>query len=69
MDAAYRSRLARSRPGRRHGFHLARVRAVIGLKIEDYYPAEQTLVAARPAKKNGKVNEMPRHHKAGILFG
>jgi hypothetical protein len=40
----------------------ARVSAVVGLKIEDYYPQKKRWWV-RLHEKNGKVNEMPCHHK------
>lgn len=39
-----------------------RVSAVVGLKVEDYYPQEKRWWL-RLHEKNGKVNEMPCHHK------
>jgi site-specific recombinase XerD len=43
-------------------FTFARVSAVVGLKIEDYYPQKKRWWL-RLREKNGKVNEMPCHHK------
>ncbi len=43
-------------------FSFARVSAVIGLKVEDYYPQKKRWWL-RLREKNGKVNEMPCHHK------
>lgn len=43
-------------------YSFARVSAVIGLKVEDYYP-QQKRWWLRLYEKNGKVNEMPCHHK------
>jgi integrase/recombinase XerD len=40
----------------------ARVSAVVGLKVEDYYPQKKRWWL-RLREKNGKVNEMPCHHK------
>jgi len=43
-------------------FSFARVSAVVGLKVEDYYPQKKRWWL-RLREKNGKVNEMPCHHK------
>jgi integrase len=43
-------------------FSFARVSAVINLKVEDYYPQKKRWWL-RLREKNGKVNEMPCHHK------
>ncbi len=43
-------------------FTFARVSAVLGLKVEDYYPQKKRWWL-RLREKNGKVNEMPCHHK------
>jgi integrase/recombinase XerD len=43
-------------------FTFARVSAVVGLKVEDYYPQTKRWWL-RLREKNGKVNEMPCHHK------
>ncbi|MDQ2841537.1 MAG: site-specific integrase [Acidobacteriota bacterium] len=43
-------------------FTFARVSAVVGLKVEDYY-AQKKRWWLRLREKNGKVNEMPCHHK------
>ncbi len=43
-------------------FSFARVSAVVGLKVEDYYPQKKRWWL-RLRDKNGKVNEMPCHHK------
>jgi integrase/recombinase XerD len=43
-------------------FTFARVSAVVNLKIEDYYPQKKRWWL-RLREKNGKVNEMPCHHK------
>ena len=43
-------------------FTFARVSAVVGLKVEDYYPQKKRWWL-RLREKNGKVNEMPCHHK------
>jgi integrase/recombinase XerD len=43
-------------------FTFARVSAVVGLKVEDYY-AQKKRWWLRLHEKNGKVNEMPCHHK------
>jgi len=43
-------------------FTFARVSAVVGLKVEDYYPQNKRWWL-RLREKNGKVNEMPCHHK------
>jgi integrase/recombinase XerD len=42
-------------------FSFARVSAVVGLKVEDYYPQKKRWWL-RLREKNGKVNEMPCHH-------
>ncbi len=43
-------------------FTFARVSAAVGLKVEDYYPQKKRWWL-RLREKNGKVNEMPCHHK------
>ncbi len=43
-------------------FTFARVSAVVGLKVEDYSPQNKRWWL-RLREKNGKVNEMPCHHK------
>jgi integrase/recombinase XerD len=43
-------------------FTFARVSAVVGLKVEDYYPQKKRWWL-RLREKNGKVSEMPCHHK------
>jgi site-specific recombinase XerD len=43
-------------------FTFARVSAVVNLKVEDYYPQKKRWWL-RLHEKNGKVNEMPCHHK------
>ena len=43
-------------------YSFARVSAVVGLKVEDYYPQKKRWWL-RLHEKNGKVNEMPCHHK------
>ncbi len=43
-------------------FTFARVSAVVGLNMEDYY-AQKKRWWLRLREKNGKVNEMPCHHK------
>jgi site-specific recombinase XerD len=43
-------------------YSFARVSAVVGLKVEDYFP-QQKHWWLRLHEKNGKVNEMPCHHK------
>src|SRR4051812_35123087 len=43
-------------------YSFARISAVIGLKVEDYCP-QQKRWWLRLHEKNGKVNEMPCHHK------
>ena len=43
-------------------FTFARVSAVVNLKVEDYYPQKKRWWL-RLREKNGKVNEMPCHHK------
>ena len=43
-------------------FAFARVSAVVGLKVEDYFPQKKRWWL-RLREKNGKVNEMPCHHK------
>ena len=43
-------------------FAYARVSAVVGLKVEDYFPLKKRCWL-RLHEKNGKVNEMPCHHK------
>ncbi len=51
-----------SRDGRGHAFTFAHVSAVVNLKVEDYYPQKKRWWL-RLREKNGKVNEMPCHHK------
>jgi integrase/recombinase XerD len=43
-------------------FTFARVSAVVDLKVEDYYPQKKRWWL-RLREKNGKVNQMPCHHK------
>ncbi len=43
-------------------YTFARVSAVVGLKVEDYFPQKKRWWL-RLREKNGKVNEMPCHHK------
>lgn len=43
-------------------FTFARVSAVVGLRVEDYYPQNKRWWL-QLREKNGKVNEMPCHHK------
>jgi len=43
-------------------FTFARVSAVVGLSVDDYY-AQKKRWWLRLREKNGKVNEMPCHHK------
>ncbi|MGH9611139.1 MAG: tyrosine-type recombinase/integrase [Bryobacteraceae bacterium] len=43
-------------------YSFARVGAVVNLKVEDYYPQKKRWWL-RLREKNGKVNEMPCHHK------
>jgi len=43
-------------------FTFARVSALVNLKVEDYYPQKKRWWL-RLHEKNGKVNEMPCHHK------
>jgi integrase/recombinase XerD len=43
-------------------YSFARVSAVVNLKVEDYYPQKKRWWL-RLREKNGKVNEMPCHHK------
>jgi len=43
-------------------FTFARVTAVVGLKVEDYY-LQNKRSWLRLREKNGKVNDMPCHHK------
>jgi len=43
-------------------FTFGRVSAVVDLKIEDYYPQRKRWWL-RLREKNGKVNQMPCHHK------
>ncbi len=43
-------------------FTFARVTAVVGLKVEDYYPQNKRWWL-RLREKNGKINDMPCHHK------
>lgn len=43
-------------------FTFARVSAVVGLKVEDYYTQKKRWWL-RLREKNGKINEMPCHHK------
>ncbi len=46
-------------------FTFARVTAVIGLKVEEYYPQNKRSWL-RLREKNGTVNDMPCHHKLGF---
>jgi integrase/recombinase XerD len=48
-------------------YTFARVSAVVGLKVEDYYP-QQKRWWLRLHEKNGKVNEMPCHHKLELYL-
>ncbi len=48
-------------------FTFARVSAVVNLKVEDYYPQKKRW-SLRLRGKNGKVNEMPCHHKLEIYL-
>ena len=43
-------------------YTFARVGAVVALNVEDYYPQKKRWWL-RLREKNGKVNEMPCHHK------
>jgi integrase/recombinase XerD len=43
-------------------YTFARVGAVVNLKVEDYYPQKKRWWM-RLHEKNGKINEMPCHHK------
>jgi integrase/recombinase XerD len=43
-------------------YSFARVGAVVGLKVEDYFPQKKRWWL-RLREKNGKVNKMPCHHK------
>ena len=43
-------------------YTFARVSAVVGLTVEDYYPQKKRWWL-RLREKNGKVNDMPCHHK------
>ncbi len=43
-------------------YTFARVSAVVGLKVEDYY-LQKKRWWLRLYEKNGKVNEMPCHHR------
>ena len=43
-------------------YSFARVSAVVNLRVEDYYPQKKRWWL-RLREKNGKVNEMPCHHK------
>jgi integrase/recombinase XerD len=43
-------------------YTFARVSAVVGLKVEDYY-SQKKRWWVKLREKNGKVNEMPCHHK------
>ena len=43
-------------------YSFARVGAVVGLRVEDYFPQKQRWWL-RLREKNGKVTEMPCHHK------
>jgi site-specific recombinase XerC len=43
-------------------YTFARVRAVVALNVEDYY-SQKKRWWLRLSEKNGKVNEMPCHHK------
>src|ERR1039457_3494044 len=54
-----------SRPVRARGmmtYTFARVGAVVRMNVEDYYPQKKRWWL-RLREKNGKVNEMPCHHK------
>jgi integrase len=48
-------------------FTFARVTAVAGLKVEDYYPQNKRWWL-RLREKNGKVNQMPCHHKLEVYL-
>jgi integrase/recombinase XerD len=42
-------------------YTFARVGTVVALNLEDYFP--QKNAGGSPAQENGKLNEMPCHHK------
>jgi site-specific recombinase XerD len=48
-------------------YTFARVGAVVALKVEDYYPQKKRWWL-RLHEKNGKVNEMPCHHKLEVYL-
>ena len=48
-------------------FTFARVSAVVGLHVEDYYPQSKRWWL-RLREKNGKVNHMPCHHKLEVYL-
>jgi site-specific recombinase XerC len=43
-------------------YSFARISAVVGMKVEDYYPAGKRWWV-RLREKGGKQHEMPAHHK------
>ena len=43
-------------------YSFARISAVVGMKVEDYYPAGKRWWV-RLHEKGGKQHEMPAHHK------
>ena len=47
-------------------YTFARVGAVVGLAVEDYFPQKKRWWL-RLHEKNGKLNEMPCHHKLEVL--
>ncbi len=48
-------------------YTFARVGAVVGLKVEDYFPQNKRWWL-RLREKNGKVNEMPCHHSLELYL-
>jgi site-specific recombinase XerD len=48
-------------------FTFARVSAVVGLKVEDYY-SQKKRWWLRLREKNGRINEMPCHHKLEVYL-
>ncbi|MGH9450892.1 MAG: tyrosine-type recombinase/integrase [Terriglobia bacterium] len=65
----YQERLAREPVDRRslaalpQVYAFARVSAVVGLNVQDYFPLKKRWWLRLREKKNGKVNEMGCHHK------
>ena len=62
MDETYLVRLRDRALVAVMAFTFARVLAVVDLKVEDYYPQKKRWWL-RLREKNGKVNQMPCHHK------